>query len=113
MTASERDGTLLLYIDESISRIGEYTRAGRDVFLATPIVQDAVLRRLETLADAASHLSGQLKGRHPEIPWRDVYGFRNVAAHGYIALDVARIWTTVEASLPSLKAVVDDELRGS
>jgi uncharacterized protein with HEPN domain len=46
-------------------------------------VQDAVLGRLEILADATAQLSTELKGRHGEIPWREVYGFRNIAAHAY------------------------------
>src|SRR5262245_8331465 len=43
------------------------------------MVQDAVRRRLETLADAAHRLSDELEARHPEIRWRAVYGFRNKA----------------------------------
>jgi uncharacterized protein with HEPN domain len=75
------------------------------------MVQDAVLRRLETLADAARRLSDELKTRHPQIPWRAIYGFRNIAAHGYLLIDLARVWTTVQDYLPVLQSVVSDELR--
>jgi uncharacterized protein with HEPN domain len=85
---SGRDLELLLYIQQSIARIEGYTREGRDTFLSQNVLQDAVLRRLETLADAAGHLSPALQDRHPHIPWRDISGFRNVAAHGYLELDV-------------------------
>jgi uncharacterized protein with HEPN domain len=101
---------LLFYIQRSIALIDEYTQSGREAFLDAPVLQDAVVRRLETLADAASHLSDELKTRHPEIPWREVYGFRNVAAHGYLELDLGRVWTTVEISLPVLKAAVGGEI---
>jgi uncharacterized protein with HEPN domain len=113
VTSADRDEALLRYIQESIVRIGQYTGGGRAVFLSEPMVQDAVLHRLETLADAASHLSDGLKARHPEIPWRDIYGFRNVAAHGYLTLDMSRVWNTVEGNLPALKNVVEQELRKS
>lgn len=112
MSSVERDGDLLRYIQESIARIERYTYGGREAFFAEPMVQDAVLRRLETLADAASHLSGELKARHPELRWRAIYGFRNVAAHGYLDLDLARVWDTVAAHLPALETVVDEELCG-
>ena len=41
--------------------------------------QDAVLRRLETLADAVNRLPDLLTRRHPATPWREKYGFRNIA----------------------------------
>ena len=110
MKETERDHELLKYILESISRIEQYTRGGRETFLREDIVQDAVLRRLETLADAASHLSPIIKTQHPSIPWRDIYAFRNVAAHGYLSLNLERVWTTVADHLPALKSVVEQEL---
>jgi uncharacterized protein with HEPN domain len=105
-----RDEALLRYIQESIARIEAYTQAGRDAFLAETVLQDAVLRRLETLADAAGRLSEPLKARHPALPWRSIAGFRNVAAHGYLEVDMGRVWTTVRADLPALKAAVEVEL---
>lgn len=87
MSPGDREQELLRYIAQSMGRIEQYTRNGRDSFLAEPVLQDAVVRRLETLADAAGRLSATLKERHPQIPWRDIAGFRNVAAHGYLELD--------------------------
>lgn len=111
MSDGARDEDLLRYIAESISLISQYTAGGEDAFLREPIVQDAVLRRLETLADAARHLSLELTARHSAIPWRAIYGFRNVAAHGYVGLDLARVWATVRDYLPALDSVVAEELR--
>ena len=110
MNDAERDGDLLVYIRETITRIEQYCAGGKDVFLRDSMVQDAALRRLETLADAANRLSDEVKLHHAEIPWREIYGFRNVAAHGYLQLDVSRVWMTIEAYLPALKKAVDAEL---
>jgi uncharacterized protein with HEPN domain len=107
----ERDEELLRYIVESISLIDRYTIGGEDVFLTETMIQDAVLRRLETLADATSQLSTALQQRHPEIPWRQIYGFRNVAAHGYLALVMERVWATVQEHLPALRSVVIQEVQ--
>ena len=68
MKSEERDFDLLGYVQESIALVEEYTRAGRATFLGETIVQDASLRRLETLADAARHLSEARKARHPIAP---------------------------------------------
>ena len=40
-------------------------------------MQDATLRRLQTLSEAAHLLSPALKAAHTEIPWADIAGFRN------------------------------------
>lgn len=110
MNDAERDREMLAYIAESISLIERYIGGGEAVFVRDPMVQDAVLRRLETLADATRHLSGELIPRHPEIPWRAIYGFRNVAAHGYVRLNMTRVWTTVQEDIPTLKTMVAEEL---
>ncbi len=76
---TERERERLRFIRQSIERIERYTRGQRETFLREPMVQDAVLRRLENLADASHRLSPGLKARHPQIPRREVYGFRNIA----------------------------------
>jgi len=109
---TERDERFLLYIQESIKLIHRYTSGGRQAFVHDRMVQDATLRRLETLADATGKLSSALKDRHPEIAWHEVYGFRNVAAHAYLSLSLEQVWEIVEVYLPPLKSVVDEELEG-
>jgi uncharacterized protein with HEPN domain len=110
LTWTERDRVHLAYIAESIDRIERYTRDGSDAFRRELMVQDAVLRRLETLADAAHKLPEFVKGRHPDIPWRDIYAFRNLAAHAYTKVDLNLVWRVVVDDLPPLKAMVEREL---
>jgi uncharacterized protein with HEPN domain len=87
----ERERRYLAHIAESIQLIDEYVRGGRPAFFEQLQVQDAVLRRLEILADATAQLGTELKDRHPDIPWREVYGFRNIAAHAYLDVDLERV----------------------
>jgi uncharacterized protein with HEPN domain len=106
-----RDGRVYLrYIRESIDRVEQYTRDGEADFIADVQTQDAVLRRMETLADAAAHLSDALKARHPAIAWRQVSDFRNVLAHGYTEIRLDQVWHAVTHDLPALAAAVDAEL---
>ncbi len=110
MTES-RDQRHLGYIRASIQLIGDYTReGGKEAFLTEPLVQDAVLRRVETLAEAAGKLSDAVKARHQEIPWRAVVGFRNIAAHAYLDLLAERAWEIVDRYLPPLLEAVEAEL---
>ncbi|MGD9890110.1 MAG: DUF86 domain-containing protein [Dehalococcoidia bacterium] len=69
-----------------------------------------MLRRMETLADAAGHLSVALKSRHPQIPWRQITTFRNILAHGYTDIHLDRVWQAIEIDVPLLKSVIDAEL---
>lgn len=69
-----------------------------------------MLWRLQTLAEATNRLSPELKTRHPEIRWRAIYGFRNIAAHGYLDLQMHRVWEIVEVHLPLLKKAIEAEL---
>jgi uncharacterized protein with HEPN domain len=110
VTLAPRERARLRYIRQSIARIQQYTQGGREAFFRETIVQDAVLRRLETLADAVNRLSETVKARHPTIPWRQVYGFRNIAAHACEEIDLTRVWEIVEVYVPVLKVVVDREL---
>lgn len=99
--SDERERRYLAHIAESIHLIDDYVRDGRPAFLEQRQVQDAVLRRLQILADAAGQLSPELKDRHRDIPWREVYGFRNIAAHAYLDIDLERVWEIVTDHLPA------------
>ncbi|MEW6352995.1 MAG: HepT-like ribonuclease domain-containing protein [Pseudomonadota bacterium] len=47
------------------------------------LIQDAVLRNLQTLAESSQRISEPLMAAHTDVPWRDIAGFRNVLAHNY------------------------------
>jgi len=108
--SDNRQRRLLSYIQELIELIERRTRAGREAFLDDVDAQDAVLWRLQTLAEATNRLPPELKVRHPAIPWRAIYGFRNIAAHGYMDLQIHRVWEIIDVYLPALKTVVEQEL---
>lgn len=71
------------------------------------MVQDAVLRNLQTLAESAQRLAQPLKDTEPGIPWRSIAGFRNVLAHDYLAIDQAVVWSVVERDLPELASAIE------
>jgi uncharacterized protein with HEPN domain len=108
--SDDRQRRLLEYVRDAISLIDRRTRDGREAFLDDVDLQDAVLWRLETLAEATNRFAPELKARHPEIRWRAIYGFRNIAAHGYLELQIDRVWEIIEVHLPALKSAIEDEL---
>ncbi len=86
---------------DCLDRIVEYTHAERSRFDGSRLVQDAVIRNLQTLAESSQRLSSEIKGTEPQIPWRELDGFRNVIVHGYLGVDLGAVWLVVEQDLPS------------
>jgi len=69
----------------------------------SPLVQDAVIRNLQTLSESTQKLSAELTAQHPEITWKAISGFRNILVHNYLGLDLPEIWAVIENRLPQLR----------
>ena len=106
------DGLYLQHIYECINRIEKYTNSGQLAFLESPLIQDAVIRNLQTLGQSVLKLSDSLKATHPTVDWKSIVGLRNVLVHDYLGINVARVWEIVEHDLPVLKAQIV-KIRGS
>jgi len=103
----EADRVLLAHMRDCLDRILEYTNAERSRFDASRLVQDAVIRNLQTLAESSQRLSSEIKATEPQIPWRELAGFRNVIVHGYLGVDLGAVWLVVEQDLPALVEAVN------
>jgi uncharacterized protein with HEPN domain len=100
------DRLFLLHVRDCISRVREYVREGRDAFLSSALVQDAVLRNLQILAESTQRLSEAAKAQHPSIDWRGIAAFRNVLVHKYLGVDLELVWQVIEQDLPELAEAV-------
>ena len=98
---------LLAHMRDCLDRILEYTNAERSRFDASRLVQDAVIRNLQILAESSQRLSSEIKGTEPQIPWRELVGFRNVIVRGYLGVDLGAVWLVVEQDLPALAEAVN------
>lgn len=102
----------LEYILQCIDKIEEYSQGDKQVFLNNSIVQDAILRRLQTLAESTQRLSEDLKEEIPTIDWRNISGFRNILVHDYLGgIDLDITWEVVSKYLPDLKEKIKAVLK--
>lgn len=101
----EADRVLLGHIEECLARIHDYTGVERARFDGSRLVQDAVIRNLQTLAESSQRLSSEIKASEPHIPRRDLGGFRNVIVHGF-GIDLHAVWLVVEQDLPAMAEAV-------
>ena len=81
-------------------------------FVASELTYDATLRNLELIGEAATHIPGEIRIAHPEIPWRMIIATRNCLIHGYLGIDDDTLWSIIEDDvpelLPLLKALKDE-----
>lgn len=64
---------------------------------------DAVIRNLEVIGEASSHLPIEIQEQYPDVPWSMMKGIRNILAHEYFGVDLEIVWKTVQDDLPILK----------
>ena len=79
-------------------------------FKAEKIRYRAIERSVEIIGEVARRVSPQYQGEHPEIPWRDIAGQRNILAHEYGQIDYDLLYKTVREVLPELIRVLSQLL---
>jgi uncharacterized protein with HEPN domain len=100
----------------AINKILKYSKQGRTAFEDNELIQIWIVHHMQVLGESAAKLSEQLKDKHPELPWRNIIGMRNILIHGYFLIDLDIVWQTVEKDIPVLKkqlAVIIKSLKGS
>ena len=103
----QRDIASLYDIQES-ARLALAYLEGIDLesFVHDNQVQDAVIRRLEIIGEAARRVSEETRAAYPALPWRQMIGMRNQMIHMYDGVDIDAVWRTVQDDLPPLLAAL-------
>lgn len=110
MNKTGRVADYLGHILQAMARIERHT-SGVDAagFASSELIQDAVIRNLEVIGEAANNIQRvdpAFTAAHPEVPWAVMYAMRNRLTHGYDTVDLVVVWKVVERDLPLLRAQV-------
>lgn len=98
-----RDLAYLRDIQESARLAISYLEGvGLESFTADTRLQDAVIRRIEIIGEAARRVPEETRAAYPSIPWRLMIGMRNQVVHMYDGVDLHVVWATVREDLPAL-----------
>jgi len=88
---------------EAVSILGDRSV---ETFRQDKILCRAIERIIEIVGEAARKVSPDFQTQHPEIPWRDIIGQRNIVAHEYGQIDYDLLYKTVRQDMPGLIAVL-------
>lgn len=98
-----RDDSYLIDILESAKITLDYVfDKTLDEFYKDIQCQDAVVRRIEIIGEAARRVSPETRAKYPEIEWREMTSMRNLVIHEYDVVDIGQVWDTVRLKLPPL-----------
>ena len=78
-----------------------------DEFYENVEKQDAVLRRLEIIGEAVKHLPEEIRKKHPDVPWRQIAGMRDIIIHEYFGVTLEMIWLVATEDIVDLKDTVE------
>jgi uncharacterized protein with HEPN domain len=88
---------------EAICRIEFYAQNGKNKFMSSILIQDAIYKNFEVIGEAFNKIDLNIRQKFPEIPWRKPIDMRNYIIHNYDGVDPKKIWKTIEVNIPPLK----------
>ena len=73
----------------------------------------AIIMSILNIGELAKNLPPEYKSDHSEIPWKNIIGMRERAAHGYHVMDNDIVWDVVINHLPDLARFLEKQLKGA
>jgi uncharacterized protein with HEPN domain len=103
-----RDDAYLLDMLLAARKIMKYAQGvDSERFEQDEILQDAIMRRIQIIGEAARKVSLEFKEDHPEIPWNEIIGMRNKLIHEYFRIISEKVWEAVEKDIPNLIILIE------
>jgi len=103
-----RDDAYLLDMLLAAGKVREFTKnATWEQFETDDLTQNAVMRQIQIIGEAARKVSDQYQKEHPEIPWKGIIGMRHRLVHEYFNIIPQRVWDVVTEDIPELIHLVE------
>jgi len=102
----------LKHILESIRSIESFSKGlSKGKFENDRLKRSAILRELEIIGEAAKNIPPSFKNKHPEVPWKEIIGTRDIIIHHYFGVDLDIVWNIINKNLPDLKKKIENILK--
>ena len=106
------DRLYLHHMLERCRRITRFIGPGREAFTASEELQDAVIRNVEVIGEAAKRVSSEARSHFPSLDWKAICGMCDVLIHDYIGVDLDEVWNVASSRIPELQAALEQFLAG-
>jgi uncharacterized protein with HEPN domain len=97
------DRLYLLHMLERCQRVAQFISGGREAFEE---LQDAVIRNIEVIGEAAKRVSPASREQMPQLEWKRICGMRDVLIHDYIGVDLDQVWNVASNRIPELERIL-------
>jgi len=102
-----REELYLRDIIEAIDFVAQFIGGlDRTAFQQSELVRSAVAYQLSIIGEAAAHVPGEVRSRHPEVPWPKIVAFRNIMIHAYFGIDWDEVWRAATRECPELRGQI-------
>lgn len=99
----QRDSSHLTDILQAAKQIQNFLQGvDKEQFDGSSLIQSAVIRQVEIIGEAVKRLSQSFRSTHPDIPWRQIAGMRDLLIHAYDHVDTDEVWNAAQSDIPSL-----------
>ena len=107
-----RTRNILEHIQEDVRDAMKFTSEleSADALASNRLYRKAIVMSILNIGELTKHLPDDFKSDNSDIPWKQITGMRDIAAHGYSEMDDDIIWDVVKHSIPELAAFVDKQL---
>jgi len=90
---------------QAIAFIREYIKdMDYKAFEADRKTQDAVIRNLEVIGEAARTIPDEIKDKTAEIEWYKIVALRNILIHEYFGVNLKIVWDVIQNKLNAIES---------
>lgn len=95
---------------ERRQRITRFITPGKATLMQSEELQDAVIRNVEVIGEAAKRVSPDGRGKLDRLDWKAICGMRDVLIHDYIGVDLDEVWNVAFLRIPELQETLEQFL---
>jgi len=107
MSRDERDNLQIKKMLDEIAVLESFiTGLDSGCFHQSIVVQRAVVMTIINIGEISKKLSDAMQQKMSSVPWQELRGLRNLAAHQYGAVNMTRVWRIITQDLPELKSTL-------
>ena len=103
-----RDKIALQKILKVIDETNEFLEnVSEEEFLKKNLLKSATAMSVIRIGELVKNLSDEFRQENSQVNWRDIAGFRDIAAHKYETINMEQLYGTAIKDVPELKSQIE------